>query len=72
MYVVWVQLLEASAADGMLRTLDTLRRPLLLADMGARGWPCLHANEAWLKHMGARRSLFSSLARIMMWFSPSQ
>ncbi|KAK9915679.1 hypothetical protein WJX75_002576 [Coccomyxa subellipsoidea] len=45
------ELLEASAADGMLRTLDTLRRPLLLADMGARGWPCLHANEAWLKRM---------------------
>ncbi|EIE27058.1 hypothetical protein COCSUDRAFT_45719 [Coccomyxa subellipsoidea C-169] len=45
------ELLEASAADKMLRTLDTLRRPLLLADMSLRGWPVLHANEAWLKRM---------------------
>ncbi|BDA44488.1 hypothetical protein COCOBI_05-6750 [Coccomyxa sp. Obi] len=46
-----VEVLEVTAVDGLLRSLDALRQPLLLLDMGARGWPILHANEAWTKSM---------------------
>ncbi len=56
--------------DGLLRSLDALRQPLLLLDMGARGWPILHANEAWTKSMGGfPRRLFTSwkLCRERSW-----
>lgn len=50
------ELLEAAADERLLRSLDAVRRPLLLADLGARGWPVLHANDSWMKSMGAHTS----------------
>jgi len=54
------EVLEAAADDKLLRSLDVVRRPLLLADLGARGWPVLHANDSWMQSMGAPMSRDSS------------
>ena len=45
-------LLQTVATDKLLRSLDTFSAPIMLCDMLARGWPILHANEAWVKRLG--------------------
>ena len=46
-------LMQTVATDKLLRSLDTFTAPIMLCDMAARGWPILHANEAWVKRLGA-------------------
>ena len=46
-------LLQTAATDKLLRSLDTFQAPIMLCDMGARGWPILHANAPWVKRLGA-------------------
>ena len=45
-------LLQTVATDKVLRGLDAFSAPIMLCDMAARGWPILHANEAWVKRLG--------------------
>ena len=47
-------LLQTAVTDTLLRSLDTFAQPIMLCDMGARGWPILHANAGWVKRLGAR------------------
>ena len=58
--------------DGLLRSLDALRQPLLLLDMGARGWPILHANEAWTKSMGVSFSHVATTCLLVLLYLSSQ
>ena len=58
--------------DGLLRSLDALRQPLLLLDMGARGWPILHANEAWTKSMGVSFSHVATTCLLVLLHLSSQ
>jgi hypothetical protein len=47
-------LLQTAATDKLLRSLDTFAQPIMLCDMGARGWPILHANAGWVKRLGGQ------------------
>jgi hypothetical protein len=45
-------LLHTAASDRLLRTLNAFRQAVGLCDMGARGWPILFANDAWISQLG--------------------
>lgn len=45
-------MLHTVATDKLLRSLNAFQQAVVLLDMGARGWPVLFANNAWISRLG--------------------